>query len=64
MALRLIKTYSNPVTLEMAKLYKDIEWQEYRVKFFINGVHQVNADYHDSDKISSIDTALYFINLN
>lgn len=64
MALRLIKTYNNPVTLEMAKLYKDIEWQEYIVKFFINGIHQVNADYHDSDKTSSIDTALYFINLN
>jgi hypothetical protein len=48
----------------MAKLYKDIDWQEYRVKFFINGVHQVNADYHDSDKNASIDTALYFINLN
>ena len=32
------------------KVYRDSEWREWRVKFFVNGIHQVNADYHTSDK--------------
>jgi hypothetical protein len=43
------------------KIYKDIEWGEYVVKFFVNGRHQTDADYHTDDKNDAIDTAQRFI---
>jgi len=49
MSLRLTDTYTNVDTNEVAKVYKDNEWQEYRVKFYVNGIYQIDADYHDSN---------------
>jgi hypothetical protein len=63
MALRLTDTYTNEDTNEVAKVYRDTDWQEYRVKFYINGVYQIDADYYDSDKVSAQQTAMYFANL-
>lgn len=41
-----------------AKVYKDYEWQEYRVKFYSpEGQHMENADYHTDDKTDALDTA-------
>ena len=55
MTLRLINTIEEGNNT--AKVYKDAEWSEYRVKFFANGVHQVDADYHTDDKQDAISTA-------
>ena len=47
--LRLIQTYEHP-SGEKAKVYKDIEWGEHRVKFFDKeGKHLPDADYHTHD---------------
>lgn len=43
------------------KIYKDTEWNEYIVRFFVNGRHQVDADYHTDDKNDAIDTAQRFL---
>lgn len=40
-----------------AKVYKDTEWNEYRVKFYIDGQHQQNGDYHTDCKEDAINTA-------
>lgn len=45
-------------TGQSAKVYRDTEWNEYRVKFYDdNGQHMVNADYHTDDKADAQDTA-------
>jgi len=43
------------------KIYRDVEWNEFVVKFFVNGQHQVDADYHTDDKNDAVDTAQRFI---
>lgn len=54
--LRLIKTHTlGPHT---AKVYKDLDWSEHRVKYFKNGVHQTKADYHTDDVKDAHDTAI------
>jgi hypothetical protein len=41
-----------------AKVYKDHEWGEYRVKFYTDGKHEgEDADYHTDDKDDANDTA-------
>jgi hypothetical protein len=48
-AMSLVKTYSSPSKSKEAKVYKDKEWGEFRVKHFIDGQHQAKADYHTDD---------------
>jgi hypothetical protein len=55
--MRLISTIHKAAAEATAKVYKDTDWQEYRVKFYIQGQHQENADYHTDDKQDAIDTA-------
>lgn len=55
MALRLINTIE--ADSNTAKVYRDSDWNEYRVKFFASGVHQVDADYHTTSKEDAISTA-------
>jgi hypothetical protein len=43
------------------KIYKDTEWNEYVVKFYVNGEHQSEADYHTDDKDDAVGTAEKFI---
>ena len=43
-----------------AVVYRDVEWNEYRVKFYRDTVYQEEADYHDDDKQSAMDTAKHF----
>lgn len=43
-----------------AQVYRDSEWQEYRTKFYVDGQHQINADYH-GDKQDCHDTAQAWI---
>jgi hypothetical protein len=40
-----------------AKLKFNREWNEWVVKFYINGIYQKKADYHTSDKQDAYDTA-------
>lgn len=44
-----------------ATVHKDSEWGEYRVKHHVDGVHQVDADYHTGDKDDAHSTAKKFV---
>lgn len=50
MALRRIETITNNSTGLSAKVYRDVEWDEYRVKFYQDEKHLENSDYHTQDK--------------
>lgn len=39
------------------KVYRDTDWNEFVVRFFENGIHQLDADYYTDDKDDAIDTA-------
>lgn len=56
-SLRLIKTHTAPGGRTEAKVYKDTEWGEHRVKFYHNGKHIARADYHTDDVQDAHDTA-------
>ena len=60
MALRRIETILNDGKKLAAKVYRDAEWQEYRVKFFRDGKYQRDADYHTDDKADAQFTARAF----
>lgn len=55
--MRLIATHTTGP--HSAKVYKDTENDEHRVKFFKNGQHQKNGDYHTDDKEDANSTAKY-----
>lgn len=57
--LKLVKTHTNGN--RTAKVYKDNEWSEYRVKHFVDGKHQSKADYHTDDSEDAHDTANHFV---
>lgn len=46
------------------KIYKDLEWGEFRVKFYENGKHLVDADYHTDDMQDAIGTAQRHLRTN
>lgn len=54
--LKLIQTltFNNRV----AKVYRDPDWNEYRVRFWDCAVYQNDADYHTDDKQDAVDTAI------
>jgi len=55
--LRLIKAHTGPKG-HVAKVYKDRDYGEHRVKFFDpDGKHRVDADYHTDDVSDAHDTA-------
>lgn len=61
--MRLITTFTrvcNEHHVRAAKVYFHADWEEYTVRFYINGVHQRKADYHADDKQDAIDTADYW----
>jgi hypothetical protein len=43
------------------RVYKDADWNEYVVKFYLNGRHQTDADYHTDDKNDAMGTAKQFL---
>lgn len=53
--MRLIATYAGSGV--HAKVYRDSEWNEYRVKFYRYNQHLTEADYHTPDKLDAIHTA-------
>jgi len=56
-AMRLIGTHKSENGKHEAKVYKDSEWGEHRVKFFINGKHHEPSDYYTDDKHDAHHTA-------
>lgn len=60
MKLRLIETITNNEQGRVAKVYRDAEWQEYRVRYFENGQHLTEADYHCDDKSEAQSNARRF----
>ena len=55
--LRLLKTHTGPKG-DVAKVYKDKDWGEHRVKFFSpEGKHRSESDYHTDDLSDAHDTA-------
>lgn len=55
--MRLISTIHKASEELTVKTYRDTDWNEYRVKTYIQGQHQQDADYHTDDKQDAIDTA-------
>jgi hypothetical protein len=54
-SLKLLKTYT--AGNHAAKVYKDTDWDEHRVKFFSGDTHHKDADYHTDDVEDAHDTA-------
>jgi hypothetical protein len=54
--LKLIQTLT--FNNRIAKVYRDTEWGEYRVRFWDCKVYQAGADYHTDDKQDAVDTAI------
>lgn len=47
--LRLLHTHTSEDGKKVAKVYRDAEWGEYRVKHFTDGVHHKDGDAHTDD---------------
>lgn len=61
MGIRLIHTAGNNAG-KMARAFRDSEWQEYRVKFYRNGVYEGReSDYHTDNKEDAVSTAEHFV---
>lgn len=59
--LRLVKTHKGP-NGHVAKVYKDQDWGEYRVKHYSpEGKHLEKADYHTDDRDEANDSAAYAV---
>ena len=60
--LRLVSTHTGPKG-HVAKVYKDKDWGEHRVRFYSpEGKHYPEADYHTDDKEDAHDTAKFALN--
>lgn len=57
MALRRILKVSNDKAGKLASVYRDSEWQEYRVKHHQDGIYLEAADYHTGDRTDAISHA-------
>ena len=55
--MRLIATIHKAAAEATAKIYRDTDWNEYRVKFYRAGQHLSAADYHTDDNEDAHDTA-------
>lgn len=60
MALRKIATF--PAVGATVTVYRDAEWQEYRVRVTLPGVVKMgDTDYHTDDKADALSTAAYAV---
>lgn len=48
------------VPIREARVYRDAEWDEYRVRYYREGVRQPTADYHTDDKAEALGVADHF----
>lgn len=45
----------------MAKVYDSDDWGESIVQFYLDGIHQTQANYHTDDRADAISTADWFV---
>jgi hypothetical protein len=57
MSLRKIESITNTKNGKSATVYRDAEFQEYRVRFYQDGKHLTEADYHTDSKSDAQFTA-------
>lgn len=57
--LRHNKTYT--LGNRTAKVYRDTEWEEWRVQHYLDGKHQIKADYHTPEKDDAHNTAASWV---
>lgn len=57
MTLRKIEAITNPELGLTAVVYRDADWDEYRVKHHVNGEYQADADYHCDGKAEALNHA-------
>jgi hypothetical protein len=57
MALRRLETITNTKTGKSAKVYRDAVWNEWRVRYYDNGVLNAAADSFHSDQSDAQTTA-------
>ena len=62
--LRLKKTVFGSNPAKSSKIYKDMDYNEYRVRHYQDGKHLEKADYFASDMDDANDTANEFVNKN
>jgi len=62
--LRLKKTVTGSNPAKSSKIYKDMDYNEYRVRHYQDGKHLEKADYFASDMDEANDTANEFVNKN
>lgn len=63
--MKLVKKFTRQVTEahhREARVYLHADWNEYVVRFYINGTLQHKADYHADDVEDATDTADYWTN--
>jgi len=59
--IKLVKKTSFENGERAAVVYRDSEWSEYRILFFINHVHQAQADAHTEDATEAFSTAQQWV---
>lgn len=62
MGLRKLGVFFNQITDKKAEIFRDTEWEEFRVKFYRQGQYQIHADYHTDDRKDANDTAAHWVN--
>lgn len=46
---------------KVARVYRDTEWDEFVVKFWVDGERREQADYYTNDRGDAISTAKYWV---
>jgi hypothetical protein len=58
--MRRLETLTNTATGREARVYRDSDWQEWRVKHYQDGEHLTAADYHTDDKADALNHARHW----
>lgn len=58
------KVYATAYGRNRVTVHWNRDWQEYRVRTYVDGRANVDADYFDSDKNSAINHADYVVRLD
>lgn len=60
--MRKMISIDNKITGRKMAIYRNAEYNEWVVRFYENGVHLPEADYHTDDSADAYDTANKWIN--
>ena len=61
MSIRKIAHVVGTTSIRIATVYRDSEFGEYVVRFYLSSVHQKAADYFTGDKVDAIVTANAYV---